>query len=164
MLELNNLRNETAVANQSEVMEADTISKNGRSSKSHMSRGNRLQFVLALFWLVSLGLSGCSQVSAQGGGSGGKIPDGTYVHVWSQDTNITFTFSGKKVTVKDGTGRIGSGEFTYTIKDDIIIRYDENSARNLKYVLDGTKLIIYEVTSGGGVEYYSSRGMVFTKQ
>ena len=29
-----------AVANQSGAMEADTISKNGRSSKSQMSRGN----------------------------------------------------------------------------------------------------------------------------
>ena len=31
---------ETAVANQSGAMEADTISKNGRSSKSQTSRGN----------------------------------------------------------------------------------------------------------------------------
>jgi len=40
MLQLSSLTNETAVANQSGAMEADTISKNGRSLKSQMSRGN----------------------------------------------------------------------------------------------------------------------------
>jgi len=40
MLEFSRLVVETAVANQSEAMEADTISKHGRSSKSQMSRRN----------------------------------------------------------------------------------------------------------------------------
>jgi len=39
---------ETAVANQSGAMEADTISKNGRSSKSHTSRGNFLRISLTI--------------------------------------------------------------------------------------------------------------------
>ena len=38
MIELSNLTIETAVAGQSGAMEADTIKKNGRSSKSHTSR------------------------------------------------------------------------------------------------------------------------------
>ena len=44
MIVKSNLVNELAVANQSGAMEADTISKNGRSSKSQMSRGNILVF------------------------------------------------------------------------------------------------------------------------
>jgi len=40
MLQFSDLTIETAVANQSGAMEADTISKNGQSSKSQMSRGN----------------------------------------------------------------------------------------------------------------------------
>jgi len=36
---------EEAVANQSEAMEADTISKNGQNLKSQMSRGNQILFV-----------------------------------------------------------------------------------------------------------------------
>jgi len=42
MLELSNLRNVAAVANRSEAMEADTISKHGRISKSQMSRRNQI--------------------------------------------------------------------------------------------------------------------------
>jgi len=34
---------DTAVANFGGAMEADTISKNGRSSKSQMSRGNHIK-------------------------------------------------------------------------------------------------------------------------
>ena len=40
MLSKSNFSIETAVANQSGAMEAETISKNGQSSKSHKSRGN----------------------------------------------------------------------------------------------------------------------------
>ena len=40
MVQFSNLTISAAVVNQSEAMEADTISKHGRSSKSQMSRGN----------------------------------------------------------------------------------------------------------------------------
>ena len=46
MLQNSNLTIGTAVANQSGAMEADTISKNGRSSKSQMSRKNYLTFIV----------------------------------------------------------------------------------------------------------------------
>jgi hypothetical protein len=52
MLEFRKLVAETAVANQSGAMEADTISKHGRSSKSQMSRFNRCLALLA-FVLIS---------------------------------------------------------------------------------------------------------------
>ena len=46
MLINRNLTIGTAVANQSGAMEADTISKNGRSSKSHTSRRNKYSLVI----------------------------------------------------------------------------------------------------------------------
>ena len=46
MLQFSNLTIEAAVANQSGAMEADTISKNGRSSKSLTSRGNFIIYML----------------------------------------------------------------------------------------------------------------------
>ena len=50
MLQDSNLTIGTAVANQSGAMEADTISKNGRSLKSHTSRGNFLIMLLSIFF------------------------------------------------------------------------------------------------------------------
>jgi|GEM_PF-7061660 len=46
MLHKSNFSIEAAVANCSGAMEADTISKNGRSSKSHMSRNNFLKLIV----------------------------------------------------------------------------------------------------------------------
>ena len=43
MLQFSNLTIEAAVVNHNEAMEADTISKNGRSLKSQMSRGNLIE-------------------------------------------------------------------------------------------------------------------------
>jgi len=45
MLNFSSLKIEAAVANCSEAMEEDTISKNGRSSKSHTSRGHLFKIV-----------------------------------------------------------------------------------------------------------------------
>jgi hypothetical protein len=59
----------TAVANQSGAMEADTISKNGRSLKSHTSRGNISICMLVLLFVISfgVGLSACTESRAQSG-------------------------------------------------------------------------------------------------
>ena len=60
-----------AAAIDSGAMEAETISKNGRSLKSHMSKRNILKFVFALFVVATLGmgLSACGNANAQGGNS-----------------------------------------------------------------------------------------------
>ena len=64
-----------AVANQGGAMEAETISKNGRSLKSQMSKVNIFKFVLALFVVVSLGagLSACDNANAQGNNSNASV-------------------------------------------------------------------------------------------
>ena len=49
------------------AMEADTISKNGRSSKSHTSRGNFLKVCFALLTasIIILSINACTSVGAQ---------------------------------------------------------------------------------------------------
>ena len=81
MLQLSNLTIETAVANQSEAMEAETISKNGRSSKSLMSRGSKQVFkCLVALCIVIFLLSSCAShkryfVKGEGGRSTVQIAD-----------------------------------------------------------------------------------------
>ena len=60
MLQNSNLTIGTAVANQSGAMEADTISKNGRSSKSHTSRKNifKMAVLFCVMFCVSLAVQG----------------------------------------------------------------------------------------------------------
>src|SRR5215471_10433439 len=98
-------KSEVAVANQSGAMGAETISKNGRSLKSQMSRGNTFIFVVAIFVAISLGagLSGCGNVSASSSGFStnvSKIPDGTYVRAFSERT---ITISGNKINIQIGS-------------------------------------------------------------
>ena len=72
---MSRLQIETAAANQSGAMEAETISKNGRSLKSLMSKVNILKFVLALFVVVSLGvgLSACDNATSQSSNSNASV-------------------------------------------------------------------------------------------
>jgi len=79
----------TAVANQGGAMEADTISKNGASSKSQMSRANFLNYLVIVVIAVAAVFTSCddgeetftitfdsnggSEVSSQTVKSGGKI-------------------------------------------------------------------------------------------
>jgi len=60
MFNFSKLTIEAVVANQSGTMEADTISKNGRSLKSQMSRENFL--IIVCFALSAMGIifSGCN--------------------------------------------------------------------------------------------------------
>ena len=52
MLQSSNLTIETAVANQSEAMEADTITKNGGSSKSQMSRYRKQRKIISVIFPI----------------------------------------------------------------------------------------------------------------
>ena len=52
MLKIRKLANETAVAIQSGAMEADTISKYGRSSKSQMSKENLIKSIIVFCFLL----------------------------------------------------------------------------------------------------------------
>ena len=68
---VNSLTNKTAVANKSEAMEADTISKNGRSSKSQISRKKNIILVLAVAVLATM-MTACPSGNGTGTGSTGK--------------------------------------------------------------------------------------------
>ena len=69
MLHNSNLKIETAVANQSGAMEADTISKNGRSLKSQMSRGFFFKYLVIAAFGVAVTFTSCGGGSGSGGGN-----------------------------------------------------------------------------------------------
>ena len=58
-------------SNSNRVMDAETISKNGASSKSQMSRGNflRVGFALLVAGFIILSINACSNANAQSGGA-----------------------------------------------------------------------------------------------
>jgi len=67
MLHKNKFVSELAAVSSSGAMEADTISKNGQSSKSQMSRRNILQKIYIVFLLfVSSFLLSCSSAESDG--------------------------------------------------------------------------------------------------
>jgi len=61
MLNKSDLSIETAVANCSGAMEADTISKNGRSSKSQMSRRQFLFYFVVATFSISVVFTSCTK-------------------------------------------------------------------------------------------------------
>ena len=102
MFQFSDLTIEAAVANQGEAMEAETISKNGASSKSQMSRGNFLSYlVIASFALMtSFMFIGCGSrggSSSDGSGGNDKPLSGTYqLKDDAYGVEVSFTFSGNK--------------------------------------------------------------------
>jgi len=119
------------VASQSGAMEADTISKNGRSSKNQTSRGN---FHLMIIAFVAIMLSMVSYSC-----SGDKIPNGTYVYT-VQD-NLYITFSGKNNIERN----IGYGKKNDTYETIIDksqgVKFIIINGSKYQYILDGKKLI-----------------------
>ena len=73
MTVLSNLRNEAGAVNQHCTMGADTISKNGRSSKSQMSRENRKLFILFILIVSTFVFSSCSSSSPEKDGKKAAI-------------------------------------------------------------------------------------------
>jgi len=148
MLRFSDLIFEAAVANQSGAMEADTISKNGRSLKSQMSKGNML---LIFFRFIVMLVIMFSMVACGGGGSKGKkIHDGTYVS--TENSSDLYIFSGNKLII-DHHWR-GKREGTYNTKDGVLTFTDEfYNISQFKYIVDGDKLIIYESEKNGFSNY-----------
>ena len=63
MLKFNNLKKGAAVANQGGAMEADTISKNGRSSKSQMSKVKKVACLFIACVAVCISVSAQSELT-----------------------------------------------------------------------------------------------------
>jgi uncharacterized membrane protein YphA (DoxX/SURF4 family) len=96
------------------AMEADTISKNGRSSKSQMSRGNFLRKICFVLLAIVFIFSGCEK---KGGGEDDAASGfyGTWVgNAYGFDVTIVITSSGWNLSAP-------SAEFydngTYTMVD-----------------------------------------------
>jgi len=109
-----------AVASHCGAMEAETISKNGRSSKSQMSRGNFLLSFIALVTVIVLSLVSCgggggsgsgSGSSGSGGKSSGKIKMST-----EADGRIILLLAGSGLATVDWGD--GSEKVTLTLHEE----------------------------------------------
>ena len=134
---------------------------------------------------LTVGLSACSEGVAQTrqvqSNVGNRIPDGTYV--WGESS---LTFSGNRIFM-DGYISVGishetmevrisptdpynawKAEYYYIVRDNILVLHNRFGARNLMYILDGNRLIIYpsaRTGSGDGAKAgFSNVGTVFTRK
>ena len=104
------LQNSTAGANNCSAMEADTISKNGRSSKSQTSRN--FFFKVAYFTLLVTGLilSGCSKDEDE------KInPNNLFAGTWvaDRDSDVVVVLTENTWTARYDGEVYNSGTYTY---------------------------------------------------
>jgi hypothetical protein len=107
----------TEAVSKNETMEADTILKNGRSSKSHKSRGNMI-LLLSLCLFAFYFYTACSF----GNGSPLSVvsPNNKIIGVWERVENqygdgFIFFENGRYANTR------GSGVGTYSIYDNIIM-------------------------------------------
>ena len=116
MLQFSDLTIEIVVANQSEAMEANTISKNGQSSKSPTSSGNFLLvvavLVMVIFTMVSCGDSGIS------GNKGDKI---LIVEIKGENVSVRNETVSSETLVKKSLEKGGS----IVLDIDIIRKIDD---------------------------------------
>ena len=120
MVQFSNLTIRAAVVNQNEAMETDTISKNGRSSKSHTSRGN-FRLILCISLLSVVLFSSCSY----------RIVDFTIIS--SKNHTIRFDMTqGKRVEGKS-MGFLGIG----TSLKDAMDKALESAGQGYDLLVDG---------------------------
>jgi len=105
------------VANQGEVMEADTISKNGQSLKSHTSKGNNKYFTLIILGALIFMLSSCTA----------RIMDFTVMssknHSFAFDKTQGKQVAGKSFNIKDAMDKaLESAGPEYDLLIDGVIR------------------------------------------
>ena len=132
---------EVAVVNQSGAMEADTISKNGRSLKSQMSRRNFLNYFVIAALAVAAAFTSCG---GSGGSSSSKGLNGTYVGN-VRGTKVSYNFSGNKIK-GEAEGQDEKIEGIYELveeykEDDFsrgkLIITDRNGKNETEYQLEG---------------------------
>ena len=138
---VSSLANEAAVVNQGGAMEADTILKNGRISKSLTSRGNFL-IIIMLLMTVTLSMVAC------GGSKGGKILKGTYA-ISNERGEVSITFSGNKFEMVGNGEKVSEG--TYELVEEYkekefsrgtIIMKSRDGEEKIGYSLEGNKFTI----------------------
>ena len=102
MLHTSNLTIGAAVANRCEAMEADTISKNGRSLKSQMSRRQFLCCFVIVVFAVLAAFTSCDSKD---------VFDGVYVTNDNREPLLTITFSGDKCKLEANGNLYAEGIF-----------------------------------------------------
>ena len=113
------------------VMETVTISKNGASSKSRMSRRNFLGKACFALLLASFVLAGCNKENDNNSSSSNSssMIDGTYIH--ENHTAYKIVLKGTSWTSMISNENYGKG--TYTLSND-----NKVSGRSTHAWIDGT--------------------------
>ena len=86
--------------------------------------------------IVLAAVIGFALVSCSGGGSGGK-PSGTYEN---KDWQISYTFSGNKVTAEMGGTHLLDA--TFAVKDGKLVFTSKDGTEELPFTLTGNELKI----------------------
>ncbi|MCL2072471.1 MAG: hypothetical protein FWH18_00965 [Marinilabiliaceae bacterium] len=95
MFKYNELVTETAVVDKGGAMEADTISKNGRSSKSQTSRGNFLCLVFFTFLVSAVMFYNCEDNENNGNNGNGDGDIYLPLDIINEDESLTFEYDGQ---------------------------------------------------------------------
>ena len=140
---------DTAVANFGGAMEADTISKHGRSSKSQMSRRNLMNKIFAIAFVMSVmfPMTACSSNSAPSISTNNNL-----IGVWEGEDNFR---CGKHFYVFFDNGNYflncggSSGGGTYSIYGNILMISSGNSHSLYNFTISGDTLTLipYGATS-----------------
>ena len=112
-------------SNLDRVMETETISKNGASSKSRTSRRNFLSAISLALLLVSVVFIGCSKDDEKGG-----INNGTYIN--QTYTSYKIVIAGSSWTSIKGDVNWGKG--TYTLSGNNVSGHSTHAWNNGTWV------------------------------
>jgi len=130
---------ETVVANQGGAMEADTISKNGRSSKSHTSRENLLYHLFISFFVVSVTFTSCNK-DDEGTTTTGSTSHFTVLDVKNVENRTQFDFNEVRLTwnnVTLATAPYSNNSFKIDLSE---IAPQANTLRNVVELFKDTPL------------------------
>ena len=142
-------KSEVAVVNQSGAMGAETISKNGRSLKSQMSRGNFLKYlVIAALAVAAVLVSSCGGGSGSSGSGNGKS-SGKIKMTTEKGDDILFRLAGSGVATVDWGD--GSEKVSLTLNEySVEFKHTYPSATIRGITINGdnvTKLECWDITS-----------------
>jgi hypothetical protein len=126
-----------ASANKSGAIGADT-NKNGRSSKSHQSRRNILNYLVVVAIVVSAVFTSC------GGGGGGKMT------MTTKGSGVRIVMKGYGTATVDWGNGVTTEELSERSKTDYEWKYSQASQHTIKII-------------GGNIQYLSINGNQLTR-
>ena len=141
------------------VMEQETISKNGASSKSQMSRGNFFRKIFFALFFASIIIIGCGNSSGKSSVSSEKKTD-QIIGVW-KDVTGTKPVESIKIITKErfiwtwtvDNKLVASASGTYTFDGETYIENIEFGTENMSSLFG--KKSVFKIRFEGNKVYYS---------